>query len=173
MQMLRQYKITITKLILLFCISVFLQSFAHAQSTMEFRVFRKFIGKNYVIAPELKTNCEWMYAIVKVQTNTQNKITGYSFVNNPDSLLKNGFKFLLGYQFPKNLEIKKRPVIFYFTIENQESWIEKDGDLRFYAPNRVASIIASYYLKFFNENRNSIFIPGLITKFEMPKQYKD
>lgn len=163
----------IKRLAALFCILVFLQSSSRAQATMELRDFGKFVGKNYAIAPELKTNCEWMYAIVKVKTNTQNKITGYDFVNNPDSLLKNGFKFLLGYQFPKNLKINKRPIVFYFTIENQESCIEKSGDLRFYAPNRVASIITSYYLKIFKENRNSIFIPGLITKFEMPKQYKD
>jgi hypothetical protein len=141
-----------------------------AQSAKTTDDFVKFVSKEYKLADELKSNCEWMYAIVKVRTDAHNKIIKYEFVNEPAEGVKKGFSFLIGYQFPKAMKINKHPIVFYLSIDNSESCIEKPGDIRFYAPNQVVSTITSYYFKIFREDPNTIIIPDLVMKVYYPIQ---
>jgi hypothetical protein len=91
-------------------------------------------------------------------------------LNEPLDGIKKGFGILIGYQFPKTMKINKHPIVFYFSVENSESCIEKPGDLRFYAPNRVVSTIMPYYLKIFRDDPKTIIIPELIITSFYPTQ---
>ena len=124
--------------------------------------FTKFVGKNYRLPDSLKSNCEWMYAIVKVKTGKANKIVSYDFINRPPGAMQKAFGFLIGYQFPSNAKINKRPVIFYLGIDNLSSCTEKPGDLVYYAPNRVVGIMTTHMFKVWKETPNAIILSNTI-----------
>jgi hypothetical protein len=100
--------------------------------------FTKFVSKNYRLPDGLKANCEWMYAIVKVKTDSNNKILKYELVNKQHNSLKGTFDFIIGYKFPKKEKINGHPIVFYMGIDNLEGCTEKPGDKVFYAPNNAA-----------------------------------
>jgi hypothetical protein len=65
-------------LTILFLLQPFSKGFSQSPDS-ERLDFVKFVSKNYRLPEELKPNCEWMYAIVKVKTDAQNKIIKYEF----------------------------------------------------------------------------------------------
>lgn len=132
--------------------------------------FSRFVEMNYKLPDSLKSNCEWMYAIVKVKTNSHNKIIHYDFLNEPSNAMKRSFQYLIGYQFPVAFKINNRPVVFYFSVDNLKICDEKPGDKVYYAPNQVAQIITSYVYKVMKEEPKAIIIPGLIIKEYFPTQ---
>jgi len=103
-----------------------------------------------------------MYAIVKVKTDAGNRITGYSFINQPAEGVKQGFKFLTGYQFPKTMPINGRPIVFYLGIDNLNICKEKPGDRVYYAPNRVVEVITGHIQNILKENPRTIIIPNMV-----------
>lgn len=117
--------------------------------------------KNYRLPDELKSNCEWMYAIVKVETDNRNKITKYKIVN-PSNRLEGTFDFIIGYRFSKKTRINRHPIVFYIGINNLEGCKEKLGDKVFYAPNEPASTIWSYMNMLFKEDRQTIFLSDVL-----------
>ncbi|MBB5396351.1 hypothetical protein [Mucilaginibacter sp. AK015] len=133
-----------------------------SQSHPGVQAFTKFVSKNYRLPEELKSNCEWMYAIVKVKTDNHNRIIKYEFVNKPTEGMKKPFDFLIGYQFPKATKINGHPIIFYLGIDNLEICKEKPGDKVFYAPNDVVSTITSYMQKILRDDPKTIFVPNLV-----------
>jgi hypothetical protein len=142
-----------------------------AQSSSAIDAFTKFVSKNYRLPEELKTNCEWMYAIVKVRTDNHNKIIKYKVVNNAPKGIKDAFNFLVGYQFPKKMKINGHPIVFYMGIDNLEACTEKPGDKIFYAPNDAASKIWSYMTELFKDEPNTIFISNLLLYgYSLPQQ---
>ena len=141
----------------------FLPNPSFSQSTIfDGHEFTKFVGKNYRLSDSLKSNCEWMYAVVRVKTNSANKIIGYDFINNPPGAMQKAFGFLIGYKFPSKAKINKRPVIFYLGIDNLSSCTEKPGDLVYYAPNRVVGIMATHMFKVWKESPNAIMLSNTI-----------
>ena len=105
--------------------------------------FTNFVGKNYNLPEELKSNCEWMYAIVKVTTNKQNRVVKYVVVNKALEAFKN-FNFLIGYQFPKRMKINQHPIVFIFSVDNTEICKPQPGDFMI-SPYQVADAIAPPY----------------------------
>jgi hypothetical protein len=135
-----------------------------SQSKPNMADFTAYVSKKYIVSNELKANCEWMYAIVRVRTDANNKIINYDFVNEPAECVKKGFNGLIGYQFPKTMKINKHPIVFYFSIDNTETCIPKEGEMRFYAPNHVVNIIITHLQKILKDDPKTIFIPNLIYK---------
>ena len=101
-------------------LTLLLPIISKAQSLPAIDAFAKFVTKTYRLPEELKSNCEWMYAIVKVKTDSRNKITRYDFINTPSEAMKKSFSFLKGYQFPKAMRINGHPIVFYMAIDNLE-----------------------------------------------------
>lgn len=135
---------------------------AKSQSKEELHNFANFVSKKYRLPDELKYNCEWMYAIVKVKTNSGNKIVSYEFANEPPALMKKSFNVLLGYQFPKSMKINGHPIVFYLSIDNAETCKPKDGEQRFYAPNDVVTVLSGYLTNILQADPHTIIIPELI-----------
>jgi hypothetical protein len=135
---------------------------SNGQSSPAIAAFTNFVSKNYRLPEELKSNCEWMYAIVKVKTDSHNKVVKYEFVNHPPEGMKKAFDFLLGYQFSKTMKINGHPIVFYMGIDNLEGCTEKPEDKVFYAPNNAASEIWGYVTKVIKEDPKTIFIPNLL-----------
>lgn len=131
------------------------QRFAFSQQLMDVPDFYKFAGKNYIVTPELETNCELMYAIVKINTDSSDKIIGYDFVNTPSQAVKDGFKNISGYKFSEDFNIRQRPVIFFFLVDNYQICIEKN-DLNFCSVDSVSSILINNMVKMLKENPNCI-----------------
>ena len=98
--------------------------------------FNLYVVRNFPLSEELKTNCSWVYAIVSVKTNDNNKIIAYHFINDPPDIMKKGFEKLIGYQFSKKMKINGHPIIFYFLIDNDETCIPKPEDTS-YTPNQI------------------------------------
>lgn len=143
---------------------------AKSQSKEALHDFANFVSKKYRLPDELKYNCEWMYAIVKVKTNSVNKVIGYEFVNEPPAAMKNSFDVLLGYRFPKTMKINGHPIVFYLSIDNAETCKPKDGEKRFYAPNDVVSTISGYLTNILQADPRTIIIPELIIQSFPPSQ---
>lgn len=131
-----------------------------AQTSPGIDAFTIFVSKKYRLPDELKSNCEWMYAIVKVKTDNHNKIVKYDMVNTPPEGMKKAFGFLTGYQFPQKMKIKGHPIVFYMAINNIDGCTEKPGDKVFYAPNDAGSQIWLYLAKLIKDDPNTIFLPG-------------
>ncbi|MES2267015.1 MAG: hypothetical protein V4520_09660 [Bacteroidota bacterium] len=124
--------------------------------------FTKFVLKNYHLPDELKSNCEWMYAIVKVRTDIHNRIVNYEFVNKPPDKIKGTFNFIIGYQFSKKEVINRHPIVFYFAIDNLQGCTEKPGDKIYYAPNDAASSIWGYVTQLIKDDPKTIFLPNIL-----------
>ena len=135
-----------------------------SQKLVDAEAFTGYVSKNYIVSDELKTNCEWLYAIVRVKTDINNKIINYTFLNEPGEALKNGFKILQGYRFPKTMKINNRPVIFYFAIYNNETCIPKEGEMRFYAPNDVVNIMFKHMQKIIRDDPKALIIAAPVYK---------
>jgi len=148
---------------LLLCVLAASQRFAFAQQLMDVPDFYKFAGKTYVVTPELETSCELMYAIVKVNTDSSDKIIGYDFVNSPSQAVKDGFKNILGYKFSKDLNIKQRPVFFFFLVDNHQICIEKK-DLNFCSVDSISSILINNMVKILKENPNCIILQSTVSR---------
>ena len=116
--------------------------------------FTKFVGKNYKVPDTLKHNCEWMYAVVRIRTDSHNKIIKIDFINKVSDAMKTGFNFLMGYQFPNTMKINGHPIVFYFSIDNTEICKPKPGDFIYYYPNRVVEIITNTLLQ-----ENTLLVP--------------
>jgi hypothetical protein len=132
-----------------------------AQESPAINSFKRFVLKNYRLPDELKSNCGWMYAIVKVETDNSNKIVKYKIVN-PSNRLEGTFNFIIGYQFPKKMKINAHPIVFYMGIDNLDGCEEKPGDKVYYAPNEPASAIWSYMNMLIKEDRQTIFISDML-----------
>lgn len=161
-------KVGLKFVIILILIILYIPS--NAQSTRDINNFSKFVIKNYNLPDTLKNDCEWMYAIVKVKTDIHNKIIKYDFVNEPPLGMGRAFDFLIGYQFSQKMKIKGHPVVFYFSIDNSEICIPKEGEKRFYAPNQAVETIMAFYYKIFKDDPQTVIIPGLIIKAFYPRQ---
>lgn len=82
--------------------------------------FLKYVGKNFNPPKAVKESCEWQYAVIKIQTDKNNKILAYNLLNNVSDDLKSSFKFLKDYQFPATTLINGRPIVFCVSIENKK-----------------------------------------------------
>jgi len=118
--------------------------------------FSQFIQKNYRFPEELKSNCEWMFAIVSVKTDHQNKIVSYDFINDPQKGIRN-LKFILGYQFPPKMKINGHSIVFYLAIDNTETCIPKSSD-HTYNPNNVVSQLLNTLDSIRRKDPKTIFI---------------
>lgn len=141
---------------------VILPFIGKSQTSSEIKSFTQFVLRNFHLPNELKTNCEWMYAIVKVKTDNKNKIIKIEFVNNPPNEIKTAFDFLIGHQFSKKMKIDKHPIVFYLGIDNLEGCTEKPGDKMFYAPNDAAAKIWGYMSQLIKDDPGTIFMPNLL-----------
>lgn len=133
---------------------------AQSKSTTDFITF---VGKEFQLPQDLKYNCEWMYAVVRVKTDVHNRIISYDFVNKIPEDMKHSFDFLHGYRFPQTMKINKHPIVFYLSVNNTEICKPKADDFK-YTPNQVVNIIATILLKIQKDDPKTIFIPEMITK---------
>ena len=143
---------------------------AKSQSKEALHDFANFVSKRYRLPDELKYNCEWIYAVVKVKTNSGNKIVGYEFANEPPTVMKKSFNLLLGYRFPKTMKINGRTIVFYLSIDNAEACKPKDGEKRFYAPNDVVTALSGYLTNILQADPHAIIVPELIIQSFPPSQ---
>ncbi|RVU01962.1 hypothetical protein EOD41_08400 [Mucilaginibacter limnophilus] len=149
---------------------MFLPIMASAQS-IEIQNFVKFLN-NYKVPDELKYNCEWLYAVVRVKTDASNKIVKYNFLNSPPEAMKKSFDFLLGYQFPNTMKLKGRSVVFYYYIDNAQICKPKPDDY-LPTPSEVVETLNGIYWQLKNTDPTAILIPNLMsTKFVAPATEK-
>jgi len=147
----------------IFILTIFLLSplIGLCQSKGNYEKFVKYVLGSYKLPENLKHNCEWMYAIVKVETDTHNKVVKYKVLN-PSNKLGNTLNFIIGYQFSKRNRINRHPIVFYMGVNNLDGCKEKAGDKVFYAPNEPASVIWSYMNGLIKEDPQTIFIPDIL-----------
>jgi hypothetical protein len=131
--------------------------------------FTRYISKNYRIPEELKRNCSWVYAIVSVKTNNDNKIVGYHFINNSPDIMKKSLDILLGYQFSKKMKINGHPIIFYLLIDNSETCVPKPEDTS-YTPNQIFNFLTANFDKIIREDPKSIIFSTPIYSVSYPIQ---
>jgi hypothetical protein len=75
-----------------------------------------FISKQPIPSEQVRRNCAWQYAIVKVQIK-DNRIVSYNIENRVSVILKEDFKFLKGYKFPR--PVKARELVFFVSFESK------------------------------------------------------
>ena len=162
----------IKSVILICCLVAISPVVSIAQSHTHADRFRQFVTKNYNLPQELKYNCEWMYAIVRLKGNSSNKVVSYEVLNDALAGMKN-FDFLIGYRFPKSIAINKHPVVFYFSIDNKEICKPKAGDKIYYSPNEVVGITVMYLQRILKDDPKTIIIPGLMLESFYEQQIKN
>jgi len=132
-----------------------------SQPKGNYEKFVKYILRNYKLPENLKYNCDWMYAVVKVETDAHNKVVKYKVLN-PSNNLGDTFDFIIGYQFSKTNGISRHPIVFCMGVNNLDGCTEKTGDKVFYAPNEPASAIWSYMNGLIKSDPRTIFIPEML-----------
>src|SRR4051812_38020030 len=90
---------------------------AKAQSTSNYSDFSNLVGRGFKLPENLKYNCEWMYAVVKVDINKEHKITKYKVISSLPDTMKYNFDFIIGYKFREKINVKVRSLAFYFSID--------------------------------------------------------
>jgi hypothetical protein len=136
---------------------ILLPFFSIAQSSIaSYDNFIRFVGKNYRANAEIRRNCDWQYAVVKVNVDGNNRIVDYTILNEVTGALKNSFKYLQGYQFDKTIPIKKQPVVFYFTIQNDND--DCDVKPQNHLPSEATIAVFSVFNEQFLKEPQTIFI---------------
>jgi hypothetical protein len=92
--------------------------FQDPKPKMDFEKFRYFVIHKYKTPPSLKADCNWRYAYVKLKVNGANKVIDYNTLNDVSDTLKNSLAYLKGYQFPRDMPIKQKPIVFMFIQDN-------------------------------------------------------
>jgi len=122
--------------------------------------FIQYVTKGFKPTESIKNNCDWQYALVELKVSNDNRIISYTLLNKALPDLANGFKYLIGYKFSKNLQINHRPLVFCLSIENEKkACIDSKKK---YSPSEVLGIVFSDLKPAFEENPNLIFIPDII-----------
>jgi hypothetical protein len=134
--------------------------------------FIKFVGKKYRLPEDLRTNCSWMYAIVRVKTNKDNKIISYDFINNLSEEMKASFGILIGYQFSQKMKINGHPIIFYLLVDNSEVCIPKKKDAS-YTPDQVFNFMITNFDKIQKTDPRAIVISTPAYTMYYPTQKKE
>jgi hypothetical protein len=141
-----------------------------AQSTPDYSEFSNLVGRGFKLPENLKFNCEWMYAVVKVDINSQNKITKYKVISRLPDTMKYNFDFLIGYKFRKKNAVNAHSLVFYFSIDNSEICKPIPGQKIFYGPNQVVGIIYDILERVRLEDPKAIIEPYPILKMYMADQ---
>lgn len=136
----------------------------------DFEALSQCVQKNFKIADTLRHGCEWNYAVVKLKTDKDGMITGYSFANEPRKGLSD-LGFLIGHRFSKKLKIGRHPVVFYLATDNTETCVPKPTDLH-YNPNDVIDQLLNMMDALKAKDPETIFVPRPIYIRLMPTQYK-
>lgn len=155
---------TIMLLLLLPCLAK-----AQLSEFSDFEALSQCVQKNFKIADTLRHGCEWNYAVVKLRTDKDGTITGYSFANEPRKELSN-LGFLIGHRFSKKMKIGGHPVVFYFATDNTETCVAKPSDLH-YNPNDVIDQLLNMMDVLKVKDPETVFVPHPIYVRLMPTQY--
>lgn len=147
-------------IITLICILPFLVKAQTSDTTK----FSNYVGKNYRIPDAIKSNCSWVYAIISLKTNSNNKVVDYHFINYPPDSMKKNLDFLVGYQFSKKMKINGHSIIFYLLIDNSETCNPKPEDTS-YLPDQIFSFLTTNFDRILREDpRPIIFSTPIISK---------
>lgn len=145
------------------CISVFHQTLIIVSAKVysqdiEHKSFYNYFGKHFNIPESVKKDCNWYYAMVRLEVDAANTITNVNFVNetNITDELKQSFMFLKNYQFGKDVKINSRPVFFPVLIDQRSYNTCNDSVLL--RPALVAIRLIYDFKKLHNENPNAIVI---------------
>jgi hypothetical protein len=120
-------------LIIALMISATSSSFSQMKQDLSY-----FVNTNFNTPTELKDYCGWIYLLVRLKLDDQNKILSYECLNKfqneyvPNVHLETSFDFLKGYQL-KDVTGHPKYVLFYFSIENYQDCTVKPSDI---TPNR-------------------------------------
>lgn len=136
--------------------------FAFQPKPASFDAFRQFVANTHRVPTSLKKNCNWHYAVVKVNSDNHGKVTGYEVLNDAEEDLKKSFSFLVGYKFDKRLGVNRRPVVFILTVFSRQE--DCDGPTVIISPtDAIASVFG-----LLNEQRKkeprTIFLYDVILK---------
>jgi hypothetical protein len=147
-------------IITLICILPF---FANAQPS-DTTKFYNYVGKNYRVPDSIKGNCSWVYAIISLKTNNNNKVVAYHFISYPSEVMKKNLDFLVGYQFSKKMRINGHSIIFYLLIDNSETCMPKPEDTS-YLPDQIFSFLITNFDRILREDpRPILFSTPIISK---------
>lgn len=155
---------------IIFILLILIVPISAISQTPEIRNFIHFISKNTRLPDELKSKCDWMYAVVRVKTDRHNKIISYDFVNDPPQGMRN-FQFLIGYKFPEKMKINGHPLVFYYAADNREICKPKQGDL-VYNPNDVIEQFINMINLIKKDDPETIFITSPIFELFYPSIQK-
>jgi hypothetical protein len=83
-----------------------------------FQQISKHLAANYQVPDTVKADCYWNYAVIRLQVDANNKINAVSLVNTPRSeAFRRSFDLLNGFQFTKEVNPGRLPVVFVVSIE--------------------------------------------------------
>jgi hypothetical protein len=136
---------------------IFMSLFLQVKA-QDYNGFLKFVYKNFKVTPEMRRNCDWQYAIVKLKTDLTKKITSVEILNNDANKIKGDFNFLIGYKFENDLPVKKRSVIFCYTLENQNLGRDCAISPEFHQPSDVMMKILNCFNVEQKKEPSTIFI---------------
>jgi len=86
-----------------------------------FNEFLKYVSTRGHLTEKITSNCQWQYALVKINCNKRNKVISHQFLNTVNEDVKKYYHFLDGYEFEKNIPINGHSVIFCMTFENHNT----------------------------------------------------
>lgn len=142
-----------------------------AQSTPDYSEFSNLVGRGFKLPEKLKFNCEWMYAVVKVDINKEHKITKYKVISSLPDTMKYNFDFIIGYKFREKIDAKVHSLAFYFSIDNSEICKPINGQKIFYNPNQVVDVICGILQRLRLEDpKIDIELYPIIKKYWAPQQ---
>ena len=116
--------------------------FATKQTT-NYDSFEHYVLKNYDFPESVKKSCDWNFMIVKVFTNSNNKIVKFECLNPVDQEEKKRLDILLKYTFPKNVHLNNHPLIFFLSLDNSEV-CDTTLPHRFQSPNEGIRTFSDY-----------------------------
>ena len=137
-------------------------AFAFQPKPTGFDAFKNFVADTQRIPVSLKKNCNWHYAVVKVNSDKNGKVNGYEVLNEAHEDLKKSFSFLVGYKFDERLAVNGRPVVFIYTVySNQE---DCEGPIVTATPTEALVDVFGLLNKQRTKEPNTIFLYDVIIK---------
>jgi hypothetical protein len=141
------------------------------QSGTDFRSFAKFVLQNLKTTTEINRNCDWQYAVVKMTTDVNGKVTKVEILNNDAYRINMSFNYLIGYVFDKKLGIIKKPVVFYYTEDNGNLGKACDVPPQYHQPADVTTKLLALFNTQRKKEPSTVFIYEPIVGKVYPPEY--
>ncbi|WP_207424600.1 hypothetical protein [Desertivirga brevis] len=107
------------KNIFITCILLGITCHCLAQESKKFLSFDKYLIKNYVLPDSVKSDCNFNYLAMTLQTSAKGEITGIRYLNDATTTFKKSFDYLKGFNFGVNDRVNGRSLLLIAVVDQK------------------------------------------------------